>query len=510
MCLDHPEHGEHCHLEHKEELVKVKLPTTSSENKKKSNNIPISSTLIEVVEMAEEVRQGKRRRAIIRTKENINVELNNRQFPIVMVSDFITVNDRAEFHCLNPECDHRCNRLVISMLRGKYGCPKCYKTFSQNGRSKEQINQELRYTNRFIEMTGDYQGMNKKASFKCLAEGCGYEWYAKPGAVVSTGSGCKKCANKNNLNTIEDMNKKLAMRNIILIGNYESADIETTFKCLVVGCGFIWNSTYHSVNYGRGCSRCYGNEELTNEAVDKRLEGRFIIRLEDVINCHTSIRWACTAPGCNFTWVASPHDVTPLSRNGTGCSRCVGLEELTNDVVDLRLIGRNIKRMEDITVNGSTPIWWKCLNNKCNNEWITCPQYVVGGAKTGCPICAVGKSERMVNKLIKEHINYDYLKHHKLLHFRDDKDYKPDFYLEIRDKKIIIEYNGHQHYMTVRWRKSMTQDEADKLFIKQKKRDRKSRKYCKDNDIYLLEIPYYWKEDKIIEELKKINDLFNQ
>lgn len=79
--------------------------------------------------------------------------------------------------------------------------------------------------------------------------------------------------------------------------------------------------------------------------------------------------------------------------------------------------------------------------------------------------------------------------------------YYPDFYLKIKDKQVIIEYNGAQHYKPVRF-VGMNEKDPFLTFKKQKIRDKQLRDYCKINDILLLEIPYYWKHDKVIEELK--------
>ena len=62
---------------------------------------------------------------------------------------------------------------------------------------------------------------------------------------------------------------------------------------------------------------------------------------------------------------------------------------------------------------------------------------------------------------------------------------KPDFYFVIDNRKIIVEYNGQQHY------------EVDTHFFKEKAqsryndqiiRDKYLRNYCKDNNIILIEI----------------------
>lgn len=66
-------------------------------------------------------------------------------------------------------------------------------------------------------------------------------------------------------------------------------------------------------------------------------------------------------------------------------------QELTNEIIDLRLIGRSIIRLENY--NGArNKIKWKCINlldnlKTCDYEWHSAPGNVVGKAHSGCPKC---------------------------------------------------------------------------------------------------------------------------
>ncbi|MBQ5877056.1 MAG: hypothetical protein IIW71_04600 [Treponema sp.] len=67
-----------------------------------------------------------------------------------------------------------------------------------------------------------------------------------------------------------------------------------------------------------------------------------------------------------------------------------------------------------------------------------------------------------------------------------------DFFIETENKKCIIEYNGIQHYQYV-----PCFHEDENAFKRQLRRDAELRKYCLENNIYLLEIKY---DNKNIEE----------
>ena len=63
------------------------------------------------------------------------------------------------------------------------------------------------------------------------------------------------------------------------------------------------------------------------------------------------------------------------------------VKKLTNEVVDQKLIGRNIKRLDNY-VGGHSPINWLCLIDTCNYVWPARPTDILNSNKSGCPECA--------------------------------------------------------------------------------------------------------------------------
>jgi hypothetical protein len=76
------------------------------------------------------------------------------------------------------------------------------------------------------------------------------------------------------------------------------------------------------------------------------------------------------------------------------------------------------------------------------------------------------------------------------------------------DLKLGVEYNGVQHYKYVSFFHKNKEH-----FLNQKYRDEMKKNMCKDNDITLIEVPYYIAIDEIekflIDECKKHNYIFN-
>lgn len=86
-------------------------------------------------------------------------------------------------------------------------------------------------------------------------------------------------------------------------------------------------------------------KKLTNENIDRRLVN--IKRLEDHINCNYKISFQCLVDDCNHIWQATTGNIL----SGRGCPKCAGLLPLTNEIVDQKLLFRNIKRIGNITNN---------------------------------------------------------------------------------------------------------------------------------------------------------------
>ena len=120
-------------------------------------------------------------------------------------------------------------------------------------------------------------------------------------------------------------------------------------------------------------------------------------------------------------------------------------------------------------------------------------------SKVGCYTCNGRKyigEEKIKDVLKKEKIEYKY--QFVFPDLKDKKNLSYDFFL--KEKNLLIEYNGKQHYDKKSFGKTY------KEFLLQKHHDWLKRNYAKKNGITLLVIPY-WDFDNITKILKeKIND----
>lgn len=164
-------------------------------------------------------------------------------------------------------------------------------------------------------------------------------------------------------------------KNIVRLSDYISWSEKLNFKCVL--CGKLIYAKLGDVLYRQGCSKCNNKEKITNEVVDEFLEKRGIKRCNDYKNSYSKVILKCLDSNCGHEWEAC------LSRPRLKimyCPRCIGLAKLSNEILDKRLISKNIVRVGEF-INVKTPIELKCLVD--GHTWKTRPNNI-----TNCPLCA--------------------------------------------------------------------------------------------------------------------------
>ena len=123
-------------------------------------------------------------------------------------------------------------------------------------------------------------------------------------------------------------------------------------------------------------------------------------------------------------------------------------------------------------------------------------------SKSGCPKCITSKGENKIREwLIKNKIKFDEQKQFDELYINNKKTrLRFDFYL--LKYNLCIEFDGLQHFIP----SSFGSDKSDSFKLKNLEliqlRDQIKTKYCIDNGIKLLRIPY-WKFNNIEQILEK-------
>lgn len=369
-------------------------------------------------------------------------------------------------------CNNEWRNNTKNVFKKKHNCLKCFPIIIKY--TNEDVDAVVNLKN--ILRLEDCKGSSVKINFKCLENGCDRTWKTSPEKIIERNYGCAKCSNQIGINN-SYIDQKLIGRNIKRIGDYVNSDTKIKFRCSIEYCQYEWDSTpYHVINRNHGCHKCNNQIKLTNNDIDEKLKNRKIKRIGNYVNIDTHIEFGCLIENCDYFWHATPYSI--INQNH-GCHRCANQERYTNELVDNKLLNRNIIRVNDIT-NSSTYINWKCLI--CSNIWEAIPSSVIW-LQTGCPRCSCGKNEKIINNLLFEnHINYEYHKYIKKINL-NFTNYIVDFYFP--HNNLIVEYNGAQHYQPVRFG-GISLERAKVNFEKQKIRDATLENICKESGINLI------------------------
>jgi very-short-patch-repair endonuclease len=369
-------------------------------------------------------------------------------------------------------------------------------------KTNEEFIAEMQTTNPNIIISGQYINSNTKIECKCKI--CKYNWCAVPSSLLN-GKGCPKCAIESRKakrrKPHEQFVKEINILNskIKILNTYINCTTKVDCKCLI--CGHIWSALPSNLSKGQGCPVC--GIIKAHKAITKH-HNDFVCELSKInpnikllgqyINNKTKVECVCLQ--CNHKWFVTPHNLL----RGQGCPECAkeriaNALRLTHEqfVDKLFKVNPNIKVLNKY-YNHTIKIDCECL--KCGHKWKATPNNLLSGY--GCPKCRNSKGEKAISIFLdSSQINYipQYC-------FNDCKNIKPlpfDFYLP--DYNMCIEYDGRQHYETVRFGDETSEQLEINLNI-QKRNDNIKTKYCQDNNIKLLRIPY-WDFKNIEEILKK-------
>lgn len=169
------------------------------------------------------------------------------------------------------------------------------------------------------------------------------------------------------------------------------------------------------------------------------------------------------------TWSAN---FTNLIHQQTWCKKCHLKNIYENRLAKIRyLITENKGTL--ISVNDEE------LNIRCefNHEWKTTKQIIV--AKSWCPTCSSGKSERICRAIFEKIFNdtFEKIRLNILRSKITNKKLELDGYCKTLG--IAFEYNGPHHYAPIY---------GEDVFIKTRYNDLQKRKMCKNNGISLITI----------------------
>jgi len=243
---------------------------------------------------------------------------------------------------------------------------------------------------------------------------------------------------------------------------------------------------------GKGCIKCQHNyiksiKSFTKEkfiTTAKQIHGsKYNYSLVSYINANTKVKIICPEHGIF-------EQIPPAHLNGAGCDKCYRLKSR----IDTKKFIKKAKLIHSNKYNYSLSKY-TIGREKIK---IICPihgvfeqiarNHIYGD--TGCPVCNESKGEKAIAHYL-DNKNIQYIRQKR---FNDCKNILPlpfDFYIH---DKLLIEYDGKQHYEPI----DFFGGEEGFKYIQQN--DKIKNQYCLDNNIKLIRIKY---NENIKDVLKK-------
>lgn len=276
------------------------------------------------------------------------------------------------------------------------------------------------------------------------------------------------------------------------IYDYSLVDYQGDSKKVKIICeihGIFKQQVAAHLRQKQGCPKC--GREKVNKIIRTRLisNDKFINKIEKIFGkntfdysklnyqgAHNNVTLICKK--CNNIETKAPS----VWYRGFGCLKCQG-----------NIVGKKLPTTENFIerakkVHGSKYDYNKVIYTGISNKVeIICPKHgsffqepnVHVNMKCNCPECNVSKGEEAISIwLNNQNINYIFqykIKINNSYHYYD-------FYLP--KYNILIEYNGLQHYQSVKY------FGGQKTFKYLQERDKTKKEYCEQNNIQLLIISY--------------------
>ncbi|ARM66245.1 hypothetical protein AM2_117 [Lactococcus phage AM2] len=262
----------------------------------------------------------------------------------------------------------------------------------------------------------------------------------------------------------------------LLLGNYANAKTKMLVKHIL--CQNEYKVTWKAFQQGTRCPKCSSKEKLNNEEIDKRMHeliGGEYVRIGKYINSGTKILVKHSL--CENTYEVRWNSF----QQGARCPKCFGLKKLSNEEIDkvmFELVGIEYIRISRY-LNAKTKISIK--HNTCGNEYDVKWNDFHQGSR--CPKCNESKGEKKISDILNSlGIKYTSQKRFPECKYKNTLPF--DFYIHNKKSKLLIEFDGRQHFESIEY------FGGEDVLKETQLRDKIKNDFAKEKDIPLLRIPY--------------------
>ena len=290
------------------------------------------------------------------------------------------------------------------------------------------------------------------------------------------------------INEFKNEIKQIFGDKVEVLGNYVNS--QTKILVRFTECGHEEMKTPTKLLTGQECGKCKGKrisriKTKTQDVVKQQLLDRNLELLSEYIGSHEKI--LVRNLKCGHTYMAQPNNI--INRN-SGCPVCYGHKDLEGFKKKIQELYPNEYSVLGNYKNNRTKILVR--HNKCGCKWEVTPKDLLRDRR--CPQCIRSKGEDYIAKFLEEN-KFNYKTEYRIKECKNKQALPFDFMVEINGEKRLIEFDGSQHFSESSWKRQNSQVKIN---------DEIKNNYCKQNNIKLLRIPYWWlRNDRIDRELKK-------
>jgi hypothetical protein len=312
------------------------------------------------------------------------------------------------------------------------------------------------------------------------------------------GSGCSKCSSRAQRTTqsfIEKAKEVHGDRYDYSLVDYKDNNSKIEVICKKHGAFITYPNNHLS---GKNCAKCSRVFKHTTQSFIERAKeihgDKYNYSLVNYINSKTKIKIICHKHG-EFLQEPANH------LQGSGCDKCAHeesgvrrrrtIEQFMTTAKKVHGDRYDYSKVDCVHVQSEVVIICK-IHGEFKQNVVS---HLIGN---GCFKCNKSLGENKISYFLKKY-NIDYDSQKRFDKCKNKKTLPFDFY--IKDKNLLIEYDGQTHYMPVRFG-GISIERAEKNFEEYKKNDEIKTKFSEENNIKLLRIPYT--EFENIEKILKI------